>query len=381
MNRTFATGLTLLSLAGLLGVAGRVAPCAADGADFCGLERAEDVAFLPGTDWFAVSNATAEAPLALIDSRSRRRIPVTAPFTAAAFATATAGDSSRAPSPVGAADCPGPPRQLHAGGNDVRRIGAGFRLAVLNKPAAGAATGATPEPDRIELLSIELRGGTPTARWLGCVIVPATYSLNDVTLAADGTIYGSHQFDRPASPADAAATRQKWLDGSPTGYAVQWRRDAGWSHVPGTGVSFANGIAVSRDDRVLAVAGTYSKALLLVDRRHGGVQRIALPHTPDNVTALRDGSFLSVGHTGVPVTGVDPCRPAAAVPCGFPFSVVHVTGGRDGDVPRSRVLFEHDGSRIPGASVAAPHAGRLYLGSFFGDRVTLVDAPARTPRD
>jgi hypothetical protein len=381
MNPNLRRGLILASLAGLLGAAGRVPPCDSAGADFCGLERAEDVAFLPGTDWFAVSNASPGSPLALIDARSRRRITVGAVL---APSPATPGETvaRAAPGTDGAAECPGPPRQFHAGGNDVRRVRRDeYRLVVLNKPAAATPAAQAPEPDRIELWSIVFQAGEPRARWLGCVLVPAAFSLNDVALAADGTLYGSHQFDRPGSPADAALTRQQWLYGRDTGYAVQWRRGDGWSKVAGTDLSFANGIAVSRDDRVLAVAGTYSNALLLLDRRSGITRRVPLPHTPDNVTALVDGSFLSVGHTGVPVTGVDPCRPAAAVPCGFPFSVVHVTAALDGDASRTRVLLEHDGSRIPGASVVAPHGGRLYLGSFFGDRVTVIDAPVGAPRD
>jgi hypothetical protein len=381
MKRTHGSMLLVLSLGGLLGVAGRVAPCnSADGADFCGLERAEDVAFLPGTGWFAVSNASATAPLVLIEARSRQRVAIAAPFAPPApdAAGARAGGDAP-PREVGATDCPGPPAQFRAGGNDVRRIGGALRLVVLNKPEPAPPPAAT--PDRIEFLSIEFARGIPRARWLGCLVVPAAWSLNDIALATDGTVYGSHQFDRPASAGAAAVTRQRWLDGSPTGHAVQWQRSTGWTRVPDTEVSFANGIAVSRDERLLAVAGTYSKALVLRDRRSGRTRRVTLPHTPDNVTALADGSFLSAGHTGVPVTGVDPCRPAAAVPCGFPFSIVHVTAGRDGDADRTRVLFEHDGSRIPGASVAAPHGERLYLGSFFGDRVTVVDAPAGAPRE
>jgi hypothetical protein len=89
--------------------------------------------------------------------------------------------------------------------------------------------------------------------------------------------------------------------------------------VPGTEVSFANGVAVSLDDRVFALAGTYSSSVLLVDR-----------------------------HTGVPVTGVDPCRDPKAVPCGFPFAIVQIHRQA-----RVSVLFQHDGSRIPGALLAA----------------------------
>jgi len=261
----------LLSLAGLLGVAGRVPPCAPDSADFCALERAEDLVFVPGTNWFAVSSAAPQSPLTFIDASSRQRVPLAPPFATTAA--------------TGAPDYPGLPTQFHAGGNDLRRVQGRLRLAVLNRTPAGMTT--TPStPDRIELFA----------------------------LAADGTVYGSHQFDRPASPDAAAATRQKWLAGQPTGFAVQLTRAAGWARVPGTEVSFANGVAVSRDDRLLAVAGTYSAAVLLVDRRRGTVRRVDLPHTPDNVTALVDGSFLSVGHTGVPVTGVDPCGPRIRCP-------------------------------------------------------------------
>ncbi len=356
--------LLLLSVFGLAGVAGRVPPCDAGNGDICDFERAEDLAFLPGSDWFAVSNAAPRTPLVFVHAPSRRRIAVAVPLASTGAAVA------------GAPDCEGPPSQFRAGGNDIRRVGRESGLIVLNR-----STSASAQPDRIEFFAVRIRGGPPQARWIGCIEVPPAFSLNDVALAADGSVYGSHQFDRPATPAAAAATRQQWLDGRPTGYAVRWHRDSGWSRVPDTDLSFANGIAVSRDDRLLAVAGTYSQALVLVERRSGIARRVTLPHTPDNLTALADGSFLSVGHTGVPVTGVDPCRPADALPCGFPFSVVHIIPEAGDEPPRVRVILEHDGSRIPGASVAAPHGDKLYLGSFFGDRVSVLAAPAGMPRE
>ncbi len=375
MTESLRVGLVLLSLAGLVGVAGRVPPCDPAKGDVCDLERAEDLVFLPGSEWFAVSTAAPRTPLVFIHAPSRRRVAVAAPLAANGISLREPGG---APAPVdaGAADCDGPPQQFHAGGNDVRRMGREWRLIVLNRSSSVST-----QPDRIEFFAVRIRGGPPRARWIGCIKVPAAWSLNDVALAADGNVYGSHQFDRPATAAAAAVTRQQWLDGQPTGYAVLWQRNAGWSRVPDTEVSFANGIAVSRDDHQLAVAGTYSKSLVLVDRHSGIARRVALPHTPDNLTTLADGSFLSVGHTGVPVIGVDPCRPADALPCGFPFSVAQIVPGRGDEAPRVRVLLEHDGSRIPGASVAAPHDGKLYLGSYFGDRVTVVDAPTGTPRD
>jgi hypothetical protein len=362
----------LASVAGLLGAAGPVPPCDPAAGDHCGLERAEDLAFIPGTDWFAVSTSSREAPLVFIDARTARRLTLRPPFTAPAGAARTAA----APD-TGSPDCPGPPAHLHAGGNDIRRGRDGLRMVVINKAASGAPDGAS---ERVELFALAMRAGAPEARWLGCYPVPARFGLNDVAIGADGRLYASHPFDRPRTPAAADAMRQRWIDGTPTGLGLQWREDAGWTPVPGTEVSFANGVAVSLDERTLAVAGTYSNALLLVDRRSGAVRRVPLPHTPDNVTPLADGGFLVSGHTGVRVTGVDPCRPAEAVPCGFPFSVVRVAAAAAGRAPQVGVVFEHDGSRIPGASVAALHGGRLYLGSYFGDRVTVLERPAGAPR-
>lgn len=355
LRRLALPGL-LVTLSALLGVAGPVAPCDPASGDFCGLPRAEDLVQVPGTDWLVVSSDTHDAPLQFIDARSRRRVAVTLPFTLR--------DGARR----GDADCPGPPTRWRAGGNDLKRVDGRLELAVLNRVEPGAAV--RDGDERVELFEVRVGRDGPAARWTGCVPIPARWSLNDVALAPDGALYGSHQFDRPRSPEEAAATRQKWLSGVATGLAVEWRPGAQWRAVPGTEVSFANGIAVSQDGRTLAVAGTYSAALLLVDRSNGTVRRVPLPHTPDNVTALAGGRFLSAGHTGVPVTGVDPCRDPKAVPCGFPFAIAEV--GRE---PTARVVYEHDGSRIPGASVAVPLDGRLYLGSFFGDRISVVDLP------
>lgn len=178
---------------------------------------------------------------------------------------------------------------------------------------------AVPAPDRIEIFGLAAEDRVPKTQWLGCIPVPAAYALNDVALAPDGTVYGSHQFDRPASSAEDAATRQKWLDRQPTGYAMQWRRNAGWTRVPGTAVSFANGISVSGDGHWLAVAGTYSHALILVNRQLGTPRLIPLPHTPGNLTALPDGSFLSVGHTGCLSPALTPAVQPKPCPAAFRF--------------------------------------------------------------
>ena len=347
-----ATGrwLAVALAALLLGAAGPVPRCDPNGADFCALDRPEDLAFVDRSSWLVVSQADLHVPLLLLDTQSGARVPISA--------TATASSSPPTRAALGAPDCPGPPQQLKAGGNDVRRVGRHLQLAVINRA----------EPSRIEMFTLELTRLAPRVSWRGCIPVPTHYSLNDVALGPGGELYATHMFERPQTPADGQALRERFLSAAPTGYAVRWTRPEGWTRVAGTDVSFANGIAVSADGHRLAVSGTFDQAVVLMERATGATRRIPVALQPDNLTPLPDGGFLVAGHTGVPVTGIDPCRAPQSTPCGFPFVIAEIAPS--GNVRR---VFAHDGTRIPGASVAVVRGQRLYLGSAFGDRISVVE--------
>lgn len=329
--------------------AGPVPPCDTAGNDLCSIDRPEDLATVEGSRWLVVSNASAAEPLLLIDLRGGKRVP----------ATLEPDLRQRAGDP----ECTTPPTRLVAAGNDLKRVNRSLRLAVLNRSATG---------ERIELLSLRERDGR--THWLGCVEVPTQYAINDVALGPDGAIYASHMFERPASAAGATALRREFLERKPTGFAIAWRADTGWNELPGTELSFANGIAVSRDGQWLAVSGTYSQALVMMPVEGGSARRVELPLQPDNLSPVGPASFLVAGHTGVPVTGVDACRAPNPVPCGFPFTVAIVAA--DG---AAEVVYTHDGTAIPGASVAVQHGQRLYLGSAFGDRITIRQRARNQP--
>jgi non-heme chloroperoxidase len=336
----------------LAGTAGPVAACRAGEDAICGLPRAEDLARIPGTRWVMASTALTTAPLTLLDPGRREARPL----AWRAKRDSTVGDPS----------CPGPPESLEARGNDVRRVGRDVRAAVLNVNAERGT--------RVELFSIDVAHDVPAATWLGCVPVPRELAPNDVALGDDGAFYVSHMFDRPAPGASMAALRERFLAREDTGRAFAWSRRAGWRPVPGTDVSFTNGVAVATDGRTLAVAGTYSQAVVLAPLDGRAPRRVSVPLQPDNLTPEPDGGFLVVGHTGVPVSGVDPCRDPKATPCGFPFAVARI--GPDGSVQR---LYEHGGAAIPGASVVVRDGTRLLLGSAFGDRVSIVGPVPVTP--
>ena len=331
-----------LSLAARTAVAaGPIPECDRHSADHCGFDRAEDLAAFStpaGAQWVLVAQADPIAPLVFLEPSTKRRI------------VAAGGDASR---------CEGDSRTIEAGG--IAIDSSGRRAAVINKHP----------PQRIELFDIAFKSSTPSLVWRACVAVPSEYSLNDVALADDGTLYATHMFTRATTPLQAEELRQKFQSRQATGYAVRWRRGKAWQKVSDSEVSFANGIALSGDGRWLAVAGTFDQALRLLDLKGEiAARRIELPLQPDNLTPDGKDHFLVAGHTGVPVTGVDPCRAATAKPCGFPFAVAEIASP-DGVV---EVVNEDDGARTPGASVAVRDGEKLLLGSAFGDRVSV-----RTP--
>ncbi|QLC26359.1 hypothetical protein HFP57_15865 [Parasphingopyxis algicola] len=332
--------ISLMAIA-LAGATHRLAPCS-EGL-FCDFERPEDISRLPGSDWALVSQHGDEGlQWVNLEDGSRHGVDLS---------------PDERETMMGSADCNEPPTSIAARGNTVGRVRGKEIAAVIN--------GSDGE-SRIEFFAIE-RGSHPVARWTGCTQVPNRYLLNDLAIASNGTIYASHMYDRPNDEAGFAEVLRMFRAAEPTGFVVHWTAEDGWSEVSGTVMSFPNGVAISPNGDRLAIGGTFEQALMIVALPSGNATQIPLPLQPDNVTALADGRFLVTGHTGEPVTGVDGCRPRDAIPCGFPFAVAQIGIGQ-----RVEIIYEHDGSEIPGASVAIPWQDGLILGSAYGDRLTFV---------
>lgn len=338
----FRSGVLAACAFVLSGATHRLGPC--EGDLLCGFDKPEDIAVLDDTDWALVSQH-GEASLVWVDLRNGAQHPVIAVPTST--------------SPLfGAEDCTSPPQALITRGNTIATLRGASVAAVIN---------AAPGNSRIEFFTIQPGHDAPFSQWAGCVQVPAHLVLNDMTLAADGTIFASHMYDPPAGEAGFKEVLRKFREAEDTGYAVRWTADLGWQKVAGTTMSFPNGIALSDDGNRLAIGGTFEQAMIFVDLTTGTTSRVELPLQPDNLTSLPGGAFLATGHTGIPVTGVDGCRPPEAIPCGFPFAVARVS--LDMEIS---VQFAHDGSAIPGASVAVPWRGGLVLGTAYGERLTRV---------
>src|SRR5690606_37012126 len=85
--------------------------------------------------------------------------------------------------------------------------------------------------------------------------------------------------------------------GLATGDVLLWRRGAGWSRVPNTEASAANGVALSFDGETLFYAETGSGKLVRI--RLDGSERteVEVPGAPDNLSWTTHGTLYLATHT------------------------------------------------------------------------------------
>jgi hypothetical protein len=315
----------------------------------CGFAKPEDLAVLPGTDWLLISelgHGMEPGHVAALNRRDGRVVRLQS-------VAATPSDERHR------ITCGAPPEQLKPRGFHLSTSGDQTTLLVVN---GGPAV-------RIERFAVT-RGPVPGLIWQGCVGVPEHLTPNDVAALPDGGFVISHMFKPP---------RTRLLNFSlllrlDTGYAARWHPQDGWQAVPGTDAAFPNGIETDPASGRIFVASTYGQDLTAVDPDGANRQRIPLPLQPDNLTWTTDGLLLVAGHTGTPWFGTRGCGQLGNMSCAFPFAVAAI----DPVTLAVETIYTHSERRIPGPSVALTDGDRLYLGTFFGDRVSVV-TPAAAP--
>lgn len=336
----------LLALGGMASADGdSPADCAARGPvdHICGLRNAEDLERIDGTPWVLagqlVANRGGPGGFYAVNARNRSVVPV-------------APDFSR-PADRRYAGCPGAPRPelfaahgiaLQRGGREVYAVNHGGR-------------------ESVEIFDLDMRAATPTLVWKGCVIVPDAVAPNAVTPLPDGGLAVTSFGERTDKDSFA-----KMAAGQRTGFVAAWSPKTGWSEVPGSRLAAPNGIAASADGRTLYVTGWGDGTLhLLPWRRSGQPRSVALDGLrPDNIRVAPDGGLLIAGQaaTASAVLGCGRqrvCEVASRVLKVDPATLEATTLA---DVPGSPVFG--------GASVALLVDGRLWLGSFRGDRIAVV---------
>jgi sugar lactone lactonase YvrE len=320
--------------------AARIETCAPGPGVICGLLRPEDIELVPGTDLLLVSvqGGRAQIPrIALVNPATGEQRSLTEPAL-----VAEAGDFPR---------CGAAPEKLHPRGFHLSRSedGALHVLVVADR--------------RIERYRFD--PAVPSLSWEGCVDVPPAILANDVAALPGGGLVVSHMFDPPRD----FTLNLKFLFGVNTGHVAKWTPNNGWTKVPNTEVSFANGVQADPATSRIYVSSMFTQRVVAVDIDGSNRSESArLPVQGDNLSWSDDERLILAGHTGVAVYGILECRGAGDTPCSFPSAVVAL----DPKTLADQTLFQTPTGNIPGASVAVLKGDTLYLGSAFGDRITRV---------
>jgi hypothetical protein len=314
----------------------------ANGLNFiCGLQKPEDLVLIPGTRWLIASGMDQGAGLQLIDTGAKRAQPLF-----------TSGTPAR-PDRARFASCPDPldARQAILHGLSLRSAQTAGHYTLYATNHGGR--------ESVEVFDIDGRGATPSATWVGCVLMPDKLAANSVAAFGDGALLATVvSLPGKTSP-----------DGRNTGAVFMWTPGESVFHrLEGTELPVNNGIETSVDGREFFVVSMGLRQIVAFSRADpskpiGFAQLTGF--VPDNVRMV--GTRLVAAGMAV----ADPsCVAGTPCPRGFVAQAVD-----------PKTLVVSDVARYPatppysGTATAILVDGEIWLSSYNGDRVAYGPLP------
>jgi outer membrane protein assembly factor BamB len=213
----------------------------------------------------------------------------------------------------------------------------------------------------------ELVDGDDPARtrlvWRGCVPAPAEVWMNDVVGLPGGGFAVTHMVPRNV---DGEVLFEAERVRNDIGHVLTWMPETGWQKVPGSDGALPNGIEVSDDGTILYVNEYFGDRVYALERASGKRLWSTAVDAPDNSSWGMDGRLLVASHHA-DLEAVLACDHEPLTMCPLAFSIVAIDPANG----RRVTIVEGGGEGAPmgAATVAVEHAGRLWLGSYVGDRL------------
>ena len=327
--------------------ASQPAACAPSGGlnFICGVQNPEDVVLIPNTRWLLASGMAPGSGLHLVDTGAKTIRNLYA-----------AESPSSRPDRAKYAKCPGPldPKQAVLHGLSLRAAQAG-RYTVYATNHGGR--------ESIEVFELDQRGTTPSATWIGCVLLPKDLAANSVAAFSDGSLVATVLILPGKTFEDAFARRN-------TGAVFLWTPGSdGFQMLAGTELPANNGIETSPDDREFYVVSTTLKRIVTFSRTNPGkpVRFAQLAEFgPDNVRWTSDNRLITAGM----IDDEPACGGAPKTVEGIRCSRGYIAATID---PKTMAVTEiARGPATPaftGTAMAVQVGSDLWLGSFNADRL------------
>lgn len=270
-----------------------------------------------------------------------------------------ADNSNIAPGPAGdnwgEADCAAPD-QLSPHGIHLSQRGEALQLLVVNHSSVEQVL-------FYEVLPAANNTQAPSLAWRGCVAFPDSAVLNDVAALPDGGFAVTNMYQRE----NETLAQFKSLLGLNDGHVWRWIPGNGLRIMANSATRMPNGIEVAADGKSIWVNNHIQGELRQYDVATDEILNIIEVPNIDNSAWLDDGRLLLASHLS-PLT-MAPCFGLTEGSCGAPYELIAVDT-RSGD---TEVLFRQEqGGPFGPATVAVPYQGKLYAGSFSGDRMAEI---------
>jgi hypothetical protein len=295
----------------------------------CGQQGPEDLVAM-GADWAVASAFSGTGGVTLIRTRDR--------MSYTAYPAAGAREQHDAAAYPG---CPGPPRGAFTTHGLYVAPGEGpvHRLFVVGHGAR----------ESIEIFTVGTSTDTPAITWIGCVIAPDPIGLNSVRGLPDGGFFTTNFNPR-------GTQMQTMMNGTRNGELWEWHAASGWQKVPGSEASGANGVELSDDGQTLYVAAWGSQSFFTLSRGANPPVREEIPlgFRIDNIHWARDGRLLGVGQVNQDwqIVLIDP-------------DTLEV----------EQISSQPASAAFGGGTVALEVGDSLWVGSYSGDRIAVIDSP------
>lgn len=312
----------------------------------CGIQTPEDIAALDDGRHLLLAHFGGMigglGSLSLFDTQTESVTPLfPSAFAVVDVASATWGDT----------DCAAPnPEKFNPHGTHLHRLADGaLRYLVVNHG----------ERETVEMFEVLGNGSATGLQWRGCLEPAADTFMNDVVGLSNGDVIYTRMFHN-------AGTAEMLLSliGFNTGDLWRWSKQAGPQLLPGTTANQPNGLEISPDERHVFANMYVTQELWKVDVDTGEIVDVAAVANADNSAWGSDGRLWVTTHTA-PLSDMIACAGSQELACGAGFAVIAV----DADTMETETVFAHAGPPMGAATVAVPQAGRVYMGSFVGDRL------------
>jgi len=314
----------------------------------CGPRNVEDFVQVKGTGWIIASGMTGPGQpagqLYLIDSRARTWKPLTPDVSGPARA------------PYGA--CPGAPDPAKLAPHGVAlRQGEGPRptLYVVNHGGR----------ESIEVFEVDSPAAHPALRWIGCVVLPAGASGNAVASLPGGGFVAT-KFQTAGDP----QAFEKMADLVKDGLLYEWDPKTGFSPIPGSEMSGANGVEVSPDGKwIFANAWPEQRVIRFRRGSDAAPRSVKLDFLPDNIRWGLDGQLLVAGQASDIKSLLKPCAKAS---CPHGWTVVALDPVSLKVTP---VVHIEGTDAFSDATVGVQVGHELWVGTYRGDRIARTTLP------